>query len=160
MGGNDVRISAAGGVGDASYGAYFATAATNPDAGEILVCWEGEDNVELVNNEREIFCQRLEATSGAEIADDFRVSDMGGLGSAAYMAHDPHLVYNPVDQLYLVVWSGSDDSDDLVAGEFEIFGQLLAGADAAEIGTDFRISDMGLDGDLLSSARYPAAAFN
>ena len=35
--------------------------------------------------------------------------------SAAYMAHDPHLVYNSVDQLYLVVWSGSDDSGDLDA---------------------------------------------
>lgn len=160
VGGNDLRVSAAGGVGDASYGAFFATAATNPDTGEVLVCWEGEDNVELAANEREIFCQRLAAATGAELGDDFRISDMGGLGSTTYVAHDPFVVYNPVQQTYLVVWSGSDDSGALVAGELEIFGQLLSGADGNEIGADFRISDMGVDGDLLSSARNPAVACN
>lgn len=160
VGGNDLRVSAAGGVGDASYGAFFATAATNPDAGEVLVCWEGEDDVELAANEREIFCQRLAAATGAELSDDFRISDMGGLGSATYVAHDPAVTYNAVQQSYLVVWSGSDDSGALVSGELEIFGQLLSGADGSEIGADFRVSDMGVDGDLLSSARYPAVACN
>ena len=160
VGGNDLRVSAAGGVGDASYGAFFATAATNPDAGEVLVCWEGEDDVELAANEREIFCQRLDAATGAELGDDSRISDMGGLGNTSYVAHDPFVVYNSVHQTYLVVWWGTDDSGALVAGEREIFGQLLAGADAAEIGTDFRVSDMGVDGDLLSTAWYPAAAYN
>lgn len=56
-------------------------AATNPDASEGLACWEGEDNVELVNGEREIFCQRLDAASGAELADDFRLTDMGPDGA-------------------------------------------------------------------------------
>ncbi len=160
VGGNDLRVSAAGGVGDASFGAFFATAATNHDAGEVLVCWEGEDNVELVNGEREIFCQRLDAASGAELGDDFRVSDMGGLGSTSYQAHDPYVVFNSVDQLYLVVWSGSDNSGGMVSGEFEIFGQLLSGMDGSEIGADFRISDMGGDGDPSDPARYPAAAYN
>ncbi len=160
VGTNDQRVSAAGGVGDASYGAFFATAAANSDAGEVLVCWEGEDDIELASGEREIYCQRLDAATGAEVGDDFRVSDMGGLGDSSYGAHDPFLVYNPVDQVYLVVWSGSDDSGDLVVGELEIFGQLLSGADGSEIGADFRISDMGGDGDPFDSARYPAAAFN
>jgi hypothetical protein len=161
VGGNDVRVSAAGGVGNASYGAFFASAAHNPDHGEVLLCWEGEDDVELAPQEREIFCQRLDAESGAEIGDDFRVSDMGGLGSNDHVARDPFVVYDGVDELYLVVWSGSDDAPPLVAGELEIFGQLLAGADAAEVGTnDFRVSDMGPDGNLTNRALYPAAAFN
>lgn len=161
VGGNDVRISAAGGVGDASYGAFFASAAVNPDAGEVLVCWEGEDDVELAPQEREIFCQRLDAASGAEIGGDFRVSDMGGLGNDVYDARDPFVVYNGVDELYLVIWSGSDDAPPLVAGELEIFGQLLAGTDAAEVGAnDFRVSDMGPDGDAGNRAIYGVAAYN
>lgn len=161
VGGNDIRVSAAGGVGDASYGAFFATAASNPDAGEVLVCWEGQDDVELANSEREIFCQRLDAATGAEIGDDSRVSDMGGLGNTTYVAHDPFVVYNSIDQLYLVVWSGSDDAPPLVAGELEIFGQILAGGDGTEVGTnDFRLSDMSPDGVVGSFAKHPAAAFN
>ncbi|MBZ0100711.1 MAG: hypothetical protein K8I65_00955 [Thermoanaerobaculia bacterium] len=161
VGGNDVRISAAGGVGDASYGAFFASAAVNPDAGEVLVCWEGEDDVELAPQEREIFCQRLDAASGAEIGDDFRVSDMGGLGSDVYDAREPFVVYDGVDELYLVVWAGSDDTPPLVVSELEIFGQLLAGTDAAEVGAnDFRVSDMGPDGNVTARALYPVAAFN
>jgi hypothetical protein len=154
-----VRISAAGGVGSSSYGAFLPTAATNADAGEALVCWEGQDDVELAPQEREIFCQRLDAATGAELGDDFRVSDMGGLGNDDYEAHEPRLAYNSVDQSYLVVWWGTDDTGDLVAGEREIFGQLLSGA-GSEIGGDFRISSVGPAGAVGKAARYPAVAFN
>jgi len=160
IGPNDRRISAAGGIGDAAYGAFFATAAANSDAGEVLVCWEGEDAVELAIGEREIYCQRLDASTGAEIGDDFRVSTMGGVGDAIYSAATPALAYNAIDRVYLVVWSGSDQGGDLAPGELEIYGQLLAGADGSEIGGDFRVSDMGPDGDLFNLARAPAVAFD
>ena len=71
----------------------------------------------------------------------------GADGNAAYYAYEPSAAYNATDNLYLVVWYGEDDTAPLVDNEREIFGQLLTAA-GAETGTnDFRISDMGTDGD-------------
>ena len=60
---------------------------------------------------------------------------------------------------YLIVWNGDDDAFGLADGESEIYGQFLAGVDGAPIGVnDFRISDMGPDGesgfDAEASFRY------
>lgn len=60
-----------------------------------------------------------------------------------------------------MVWVADDDTAPLVDGEFEIFGQLL-NADGSESGTnDFRISDMGPDGDIsFDASSPPAVAYN
>jgi Ca2+-binding RTX toxin-like protein len=107
-----------------------------------------------VNNENEIFGQRVSATGGEVGANDFRVSDMGPDGSTNYAASNPAVAYNAQANEYLVVWNGDDDTAPLVNGEFEIFGQRLTGSGGEAGANDFRISDMGPDG----STAYGAAA--
>lgn len=93
-------------------------------------------------------------------ANDFRLSDMGPDGSGAYDALDPAVAYNSTDDEYLVVWSGDDNTGDLVEDEFEIRGQRVDAATGAEIGSDLRFSNMGPDGDPDYDARDPAVAYN
>ena len=160
---DDFRISDMGRDGDIDWDARQADAVYNPDENEYLVVWEGDDNVgTLVDGETEIFGQRIDAATGSEVGiNDFRISDMGPDGDPAFDAQKPAVAYNRVAHEYLVVWSGEDDTGTLVAGEFEIFGQRLAGATGAEVGTnDFRISDMGPDGSDLYAAFNPAVAFS
>ena len=76
---------------------------------EYLVVWEGDDNTGgLVDNEAEIFGQLLSANGGGVLTDDFRISDVGGTGSAASNARDPDVAFNSTYNQYLVVWSADD----------------------------------------------------
>lgn len=163
IGNNDFRISDMGPDGDTDYVAWPlpCSAAYNSTNNEYLVVWLGEDDIApLVDNEREVFGQRL-SNVGVEIgANDFRISDMGPNGDTNYGVLSTDVVYNPVFNNYLVVWHGSDDTGLLVEGEYEIYGQRLSSA-GVEIGTnDFRISDMGPDGDISYSAAYPSVTYN
>ena len=87
--------------------------------------------------------------TGAEVGtNDFRISDMGPDGNTNFDAQDPAVAYNSTNNEYLVVWRGDDDTAPLVDNELEIFGQRLNAATGAAVGTnDFRISDMGPDGE-------------
>lgn len=160
LGANDFRISHMGPDGDPAFDAIRPASAYNSVSHEYLVVWSGETG--LTSGEFEIYGQRLDATTGAEIgSDDFRISDMGPDGSDIYDAELPAVAHNPIDNTYLVVWRGDDSTTVLVDGESEIFGQLLAGATGAEIGVnDFRISSMGPDGDNLFDADEPDVIHN
>jgi len=159
--GDDFRISHQGPDGDPDYDAFLPAVAYNSQNDQYLVVWHGDDDSGgLVEGEFEIFGQRIDGATGAEIGDDFRISDMGPDGDTDYAANDPAVAYNSQDDQYLVVWHGDDDSGDLVDEEFEIFGQRIDGATGAEIGDDFQISDMGSDGDLDYPAHDPAVAYN
>lgn len=156
------RISDMGPDGDPLYDASHPRVAYNPGADEYLVVWQGDDNVgTLVEGEIEVFGQRLSGATGAEIgANDFRISDMSVDGDVNFDAAVPVVAYDPAHGQYLVAWAGEDGAGAMVVGEFEIFGQLLDAA-GAQIGTnDFRISDMGPDGDDLYDAFAPSVAFN
>ncbi len=156
---DDFRISDMGTDGNADFDVAAVDIAYNSTDNEYLVVWSGDDNSgSLVDGELEIFGQRLDG-NGNEIGTDFRISDMGPDGNAAYDALDPRIAYNSTDNEYLVVWSGDDNSGSLVDDENEIFGQRLSAA-GVEIGTDFRISDMGPDGDAAYDAVTPALAYN
>ena len=102
-----------------------------------------------MNNEFEIFGQRVDGASAAEIGGDLRLSDMGPDGDPDFGAFHPAVAYNSTQDEYLVVWYGDDNTGLLVDNELEIFGQRVAGATGAEIGGDIRLSDMGPDGDPL-----------
>lgn len=135
---------------EAHFDAYDSAVAYNPAAGEFLVVWSGDDGRNgRLDEEFEIHGQRISAADGTEVgADDFRISDAGGTGNAFSRAQSPAVVYNPIADEYLVVWSGEDLDAGTADGEFEIYGQRLAGATAAELGTnDFRISAIGPAGD-------------
>jgi hypothetical protein len=124
--------------------------------------WEGDDDTDgVVNEEFEIFGQRVNA-AGTEIgANDFRLSDMGLDGNANYDAHGSAVAYNSAGNEYLVVWHGDDDAGSLANNEYEIFGQRVNAATGAEVGAnDFRLSDMGPDGNPNYQAYYPAVAYN
>jgi hypothetical protein len=68
------------------------------------------------------------------------------------------VVWNTSASEYLVVWDGDDGAGDMVKDEIEVFGQRLDAA-GAEVGdNDFRLSDMGPDGDAFFGAFSPAVA--
>jgi len=159
--GDDVRLSNMGSDGNPDYDANFAAIAYNSTENEYLVVWSGDDDTgALVEGENEIFGQRVDAATGQEIGDDVRLSDMGPDGSISYYAFYPEIAYNSTDNQYLVVWAGCDDTGELVANEFEVFGQRVDGASGAEMGNDRRFSDMGPDGDTNYVVYYPVIAYN
>ncbi|MBN2003426.1 MAG: hypothetical protein JXA21_08730 [Anaerolineae bacterium] len=134
--GGQFRISAMGPDGNPAFGATDPAVAYNPRTHEYLVVWRGDD---VVDNELEIYAQRLDA-AGVEIGpNDVRISSMGPEGDPAFGALAPAVVNNPFNNEYLVVWYGDDVYNNVV----EIYGQRLNAA-GAEIGPDdFVISDMG-----------------
>ncbi|GEM_PF-926864 len=162
VGSNDFRISDMGPDGDDDFDAFGPAVAYNSANDEYLVVWAGDDNSgSLVDGESEIYGQRINAATGAEIGADFRISDMGATdGDTAFAAQRPAVAYNSTANEYLVVWQGDDGTGALVDEEFEIYGQRINAATGAEVGTDFRISDMGTDGDEDFDAFNPAVAYN
>ena len=159
--GGRVRVSDMGPDGNASYTAGSPSVAYNPAANEYLVTWDGDDDTApLVNDEFEIFAQRVSA-SGALLGGRIRVSDMGPNGSDDYRASAASVAYNPANDQYLVTWRGDDNTAPLVDNEFEIFGQQLTAATGGAVGVnDFRISDMGPNGNLSYVALAPSVAYN
>ncbi len=162
VGENDLRISDMGVDGDPSADAFDAAVAYNPTNREYLIVWSGDDGTVQAGDEFEIFGQRIDAATGAEVGEnDFRISTMGPDGDASFDAVFPAVAYNPTDNEYLVVWQGDDDTPPLVVGENEIFGQRIDAATGAEVGeNDFRISTMGPDGDRNFPAFEPAVVYN
>ncbi len=162
VGANDFRISDMGPSGNVSYIASRPAITYNEFLNEYLIVWEGDDNTApLVEGEIEIFGQRLVGFSGAETGEnDFRISDMGENGDTTYAASSPDIVFNATEHEYLVVWYGDDNTNGLIDGESEIFGQRIA-EDGTEIGNnDFRISDMGPGADPNYDAFFPSLAYN
>jgi hypothetical protein len=99
----------------------------NVENNEYLVVWSGDDDTHpLVDNEQEIFSQRVDARTGKEIGDDFRLSDMGPDGDIHFSAIYPAVASSGQANSYLVVWEGDDDTLPLIDDEYEIFGQFLA----------------------------------
>jgi hypothetical protein len=94
---------------------------------EYLVVWYGDDDISpLANNEFEIFGQRLDGATCAEVGDnDFRISDMGDDGNGAFEARDPAVAYAFAANQYLVTWQGDEYLSSQVVSEFEIFGQRI-----------------------------------
>ncbi len=157
VGTNDFRISDMGIDGNRDFGAFSPAVAHNSNDNEYLVVWQGDET--SADEELEIFGQRLDGDGAAAGANDFQVSDMGPSGSTAFGAFEPEVTHNGVDNEYLVVWHGDDNS--LVDGEFEIFGQQLTSNGGATGVNDFRISDMGsVDGNAAFDALRPAVVYD
>lgn len=110
----------------------------------------------------EVFGQRLDL-GGNEIGnDDFPISQMGPPGdeSTTFEAAPPSIVWNSNLNQYLVAWHGNEGVSPFATNEREVFGQLLT-AEGAQIGADdFRISDVGIDGDAKSNAFRPRMAYD
>ncbi len=161
IGTNDFRISDMGPDGNDDFEARFPNVTYNDVDNEYLVVWQGSDTTNgLVSGEFEIYGQRLDADGNEIGMNDVRISDMGPDGNDDFDALFPNVTYNVMDNEYLVVWYGDDNTLPLIEGESEIFGQRLD-ADGNEIGmNDFRISDTGPDGSVEFDARDPSVAYN
>ena len=130
-------------------GAFNPDVVYNATNSEYLVVWAGEE----VQDNQEIYGQRLTGAGAAVGNNDFRISDMGPDNDTTYAASYPTIAWNSIQNEYLVVWKGDDNTPPLVGGEDEIFGQRLS-ATGAELGSnDFRISFMGNDAESNASIR-------
>lgn len=163
VGANDFRISDVGDTGLTTYQVLPPTVAHDPVNDRYLVVWSADDPVGgILNDEFEVFGQLISGSSGAEVGlNDFRVSDMGGIGVAGFYVGNAIVTYNPIQREFLVVWTGGDDSGGLAADEWEVFGQRLDASTAAEVGVnDFRISAAGGTGNTDAYPESPAVAFD
>lgn len=147
VGPDDFSISSAPGGG----GGNRIDAVSNEVADEYLVAWMGPDLTTADPNDLDIFGQRLN-TLGAQVGtDDFRISDL-------HAAFNVALAYNAVRNEYLAVFTGIDSPQP--PQETEVFGQRLD-ALGTEIGNDdFRLSDMGTDGNAFAGAHENAVAYS
>ena len=121
--GGSFLISDAGGFADNSIDAIEVDICYNGTSNEFLVVWNADDTDQpgIVDNEREIYGQRLNSV-GAQIGtNDFRISFIGGTGNSNFQTNDPSVVWNSVDNEYLVVW----DADEALNGRNDIFGQRI-----------------------------------
>jgi hypothetical protein len=110
----------------------------------------------------EVYGQRLGLGANPVGPDDVKISDMGPPGdeTSEFDAAPPSIAWNSTLNQYLVGWHGNDGVAPFAKGEREVFGQLLA-ADGTQIGPDdFRISDMGVDGDAKAGAFRPRIAYD
>jgi hypothetical protein len=149
------RMSDMGGTGNADYDARDPDVAYNSTDNQYLIVWEGDDD-SLVDDEFEIWGQRVNATLGGEGANDFRISDMGGSGNPALDALDPAVAYNPANNQYLVVWEG----DDYTVDEFDIYGQRLTATGGGTGSNDFVLSNPGSGSNANYDAVNPAVAYD
>lgn len=126
----------------------------NPVTNEWLVVWKGTTAAEG----QEVWAQRIGA-DGLEVGpDDIQVTDVNGAGADADDA--PGVAVNTMDNRYLVVWHATDPEQYGVAGEYEIYGQLLAG-DGSPVGADdFRISQVGTDNSTTFYPQPPSAVWD
>jgi hypothetical protein len=136
-----IRISSMGTPGNASQDANSPRIAYNSAADEYLVVWHGDHELDgLGVDEDEIWGRRIRA-DGSFASDQFRISEMGTDGSAAYEGIDPDVVYNPDLGQYVVVWRGDQPTPG--DGEEEVWARRL-NPDGSSIDTDeTRLSDIG-----------------
>jgi len=127
IGADDFQISSMGPIGSIDFGALgFVDVAYNSKNGEYEAVWNGDhDQGGLIDDELEIFSQRIDAATGVLIGSMERLSDLQGTGNISGRAGYVAIAYNPSAQAYLAVWEGDDDVPPLVDGETEILGQLL-----------------------------------
>lgn len=138
VGASEVLISNMGPPASNQYDASSPRIVFNDVEGEFLVVWWGDDNVgSLVDEELEIFGQRLDENLNQIGSNDFQISDMGADGVPHHGAYYPSIAFNRVENQYLTVWWGREDG-----GTWQLYGQRLDGVTGLEIGSnDYRISD-------------------
>jgi hypothetical protein len=150
--GVDFRISNIGLDDDDLRAAFFSGLNYNPISNEYLVAFQADGLAE--DDELEIFGQRVNG-DGTEAGTDFRISNVGTDGDGSRTASAADVAYSSVGNEYLVTWVGEGLP---TAEEFEIFGQRVT-ATGAELGTDFRISNVGTDTDADRDALGGALAY-
>lgn len=151
--GSDFVLSSMGPYTNPDYDALNPAVAYNSTNNQYLVVWSGSDDIV---GEYEIWGQRVNAATGAQIGADFQISFIGPADDPDYDAEDPAVAYNSATNEYLVVWSGDHFAD----GDFEIFGRRVDAATGDLVGSMVRVSVMGSGVDPNYDAYDPAIAYN
>ncbi len=161
IGANDFRISDMGPNASGLYDAYSPEITYNRNSNEFLVVWYGDDNLGgHVSGEFEIYGQRINASSGAQVGNnDFLISETGVPGFATRAAQYPRVTWNSSLNQYLVVWSADPATNGNVGNEFEIYGQTLSSTGTQIGADDFKISNMGPIGNNNFDAFKPDVAY-
>jgi hypothetical protein len=129
LGAADLRYSDMGPDGVATFQPQRPRLGFNPVAKEFFAVWAGDDNTPpLVDNEGEVFGQRI-ASDGTELGDnDVRISHDGPDGDPAFAANRPSLAYNSSICRYLVAWSsgnvgnfGSSSANE----DWDVYGNIV-----------------------------------
>ena len=136
IGPNDFRITHMGPDNAIDFDALDPAVAYNSTGGEFLVVWAGDD---VVDGAFAIFGQRLDAATGDNLGEAFRISDTSKSGA-------PAVAYNRTDHEFLVVWTGDAN------GALALFGQRLEAATGEQIGVDFAVAE--------APAVHPAVVYN
>ena len=98
----------------------------DPASGGFFVVWYGDDDVGgLVDDEWEIFGQRLSETGAALGFNDFRISRMGPAGNPEYDSAFPALAYDSSRDRLLPVWQGDHHLGGAAEGDIEAWGSIL-----------------------------------
>jgi hypothetical protein len=105
---------------------------SNAQANEYLVAWEAEDDAgALVNEEDEVYAQRLGPDGAQTGGDDLRVSTMGADGNDRSDGFAPAIALSTRANEYLIAWHGDPDPPQ-ANDEFEVFARRFgAGAPSA-----------------------------
>ncbi|MFZ2906341.1 MAG: fibronectin type III domain-containing protein [Cyclobacteriaceae bacterium] len=153
--GSEIRISYMGVPNtDVNYDA--SSPAITASATEFFIVWHGDDNSgTLVDNENEIYGQRLDPINGTLSGTRIRISTTNSDGNANFDATAPAIAYSATTNRYLVTWYSDHVSDN----QFEIFSQGVL-TDGTLIGSNVRISNMGTDPNTLYDAFNPDIAWN
>ena len=143
--------------GDAAAQAFKAEVAFNPIADEAFVVWCGDDQTPpLVDDEFEVWGQRVNTSTGGLIGTAVRISFAGADGDSSRSGCYPDVAYNSVDHEYLVVWEGDESIDQ----KFEIYGRRLDATDAALLGSQLSIGAMDPAADASYDAYDAALAYD
>ena len=151
--GSDFVLSSMGPYTNPDYDALAPAVAYNSTNNQYLVVWSGSDDVV---GEYEIWGQRVNAATGAQIGADFQISFIGTPDDPDFDANTPDVAYNSSNNEYLVVWSG----DHYAAGDFEIFARRVNAATGELLGSMVRVSVMGPTVDANYDAYSPAVVYN
>lgn len=158
----DFQVSQIGPPGNDTYTTGEQRIAHNTRDDEFLVVWTADlEEGRFQPNHQEIFGQLLDAQGNEIGRDDFRISVAGAPNTGRSIA--PDVVYNPVANEYLVVWSAASSPVSSTYYAYEIYGQRIA-ADGTEVGADdFPISQFGSTSPadhFLYDALTPRVVFN
>jgi hypothetical protein len=119
-----IRMSDMGIDGNPAAAGIHPALAYDPNLLQYMVAWQGDDFLGTTSDaEPEIFAQLFDPFLAELGSNDFRLSDMGPDPTSPFEAASATAVFNPVNNLYLVGWSGDDDAAGSAVGEEEIFLQ-------------------------------------
>lgn len=159
---NEFRISEMGAPNDDDYFVTSPAVAYNSQAKEFLVVWAAEDDQPgMVQDEAEIFGQRVSVSGAQPGVQDFPISKLSqqGGGDPSRSSLFPSVAYNSDLNEYLVVWEGHYPLVRLGAAEAEIYAQRLS-ATGTPNAPRTRVSTTGPNGNTEYEAEDPDVVYN